>query len=49
LVALADDALKAAGLRAIVGSIWTTDAPFREIAEAIRTAPKPVEAIAHAN
>ena len=35
LVALADSALKAAGLRAIVGPTWTTDAPFRETAEAI--------------
>jgi uridine phosphorylase len=38
LVALADNALKAAGLRAIVGPSWTTDAPFRETAEAIETA-----------
>ena len=38
LVALADNALKAAGLRAIVGSTWTTDAPFRETAEAIEAA-----------
>jgi uridine phosphorylase len=35
LVALADSALKAAGLRAVVGPTWTTDAPFRETAEAI--------------
>ena len=34
-VALADNALKAAGLRAIVGAAWTTDAPFRETADAI--------------
>ena len=38
LVALADSALKAAGLRAIVGPTWTTDAPFRETAEAIEAA-----------
>jgi len=38
LVALADSALKAAGLRAIVGPTWTTDAPFRETAEAINDA-----------
>ena len=38
LVTLADNALKAAGLRAIVGSTWTTDAPFRETAEAIEAA-----------
>ena len=38
LVALADNALKAAGLRAIVGPTWTTDAPFRETAEAIEAA-----------
>ena len=40
LVAMADAALKAAGLRAIVGSTWTTDAPFRETAEAIEAAKK---------
>ena len=34
----ADNALKAAGLRAIVGPTWTTDAPFRETAEAIAAA-----------
>jgi uridine phosphorylase len=38
LVALADNALKAAGLPAIVGPTWTTDAPFRETAEAIEAA-----------
>ncbi len=38
LVAAADDALKAQGLRAIVGASWTTDAPFRETAEAIEAA-----------
>jgi purine-nucleoside phosphorylase len=38
LVALADNALKAAGLRALVGPTWTTDAPFRETAEAIEAA-----------
>jgi uridine phosphorylase len=39
-VALADNALRAAGLRAIVGSTWTTDAPFRETAEAIDAAKR---------
>jgi len=38
LVALADNAIKAAGLLAIVGPTWTTDAPFRETAEAIEAA-----------
>ena len=38
LVASADNALKTAGLRAIVGSTWTTDAPFRETADAIKAA-----------
>jgi uridine phosphorylase len=38
LVTMADAALKAAGLRAIVGSTWTTDAPFRETADAIEAA-----------
>ena len=38
LVALADNALKVAGLRAIVGPTWTTDAPFRETSEAIQAA-----------
>jgi uridine phosphorylase len=38
LVALADSAVTAAGLRAIVGPTWTTDAPFRETAEAIEAA-----------
>jgi uridine phosphorylase len=38
LVTKADRALKAAGLRAIVGPSWTTDAPFRETAEAIMAA-----------
>jgi uridine phosphorylase len=38
LVTTARDALKAAGLRAIVGPTWTTDAPFRETAEAIEAA-----------
>jgi len=40
LVALADNAVKTAGLRAIVGSTWTTDAPFRETAEAIDAAKR---------
>lgn len=38
LVALAADALRAKGLRAVVGPSWTTDAPFRETAEAIEAA-----------
>ncbi|MFL6798551.1 MAG: nucleoside phosphorylase [Xanthobacteraceae bacterium] len=35
LIALASKSLKNNGLRAIVGSSWTTDAPFRETASAI--------------
>lgn len=38
LVAAAADAVKAQGLRAIVGASWTTDAPFRETAEAVAAA-----------
>lgn len=38
LVARAGDALTSDGLRAIVGPTWTTDAPFRETAEAIEAA-----------
>jgi hypothetical protein len=38
LVTLAGNALKTAGLCAIVGPSWTTDAPFRETAEAIDAA-----------
>jgi len=38
LVALSVKGLKSAGLRTIVGSTWTTDAPFRETAEAIDAA-----------
>jgi uridine phosphorylase len=38
LVATAANALKLAGLRILVGSSWTTDAPFRETAEAIEVA-----------
>jgi len=38
LVASAAQALKDHGLRAIVGATWTTDAPFRETAEAIEAA-----------
>ena len=38
LVAMAVDALKGKGLHAVVGSSWTTDAPFRETAEAIEAA-----------
>jgi uridine phosphorylase len=40
LVAMAVNALKAAGLRVIVGPTWTTDAPFRETAEAIEAAKR---------
>jgi uridine phosphorylase len=40
LVRLAADALKGAGLPAIVGATWTTDAPFRETAEAIEAAKR---------
>jgi uridine phosphorylase len=38
LVAMAVDALKGKDLHAVVGSSWTTDAPFREIAQAIKSA-----------
>jgi uridine phosphorylase len=38
LIAAAKDALKHAGLRAIAGTSWTTDAPFRETAAAIASA-----------
>jgi uridine phosphorylase len=38
LVSMAADALKRDGLNAVVGSSWTTDAPFRETAEAIEAA-----------
>src|ERR1051325_7161080 len=38
LVAIAVNALKAQGLNAIVGATWTTDAPFRETAQAIEAA-----------
>ena len=38
LVASAANALKQAGLRILVGPSWTTDAPFRETAEAIEAA-----------
>jgi purine-nucleoside phosphorylase len=38
LVAIAVDALKGKGLTAAVGASWTTDAPFRETAEAIKAA-----------
>jgi uridine phosphorylase len=40
LVAMAVNALKAAGLRVTVGPTWTTDAPFRETAEAIEAAKR---------
>jgi len=38
IVATAMRALSAAGLRAYVGASWTTDAPFRETAEALAAA-----------
>jgi uridine phosphorylase len=38
LVAMAAEAIKAAGLHAAVGASWTTDAPFRETAAAIEAA-----------
>lgn len=38
LVAMAADALKRNGPPVVVGSSWTTDAPFRETAEAIEAA-----------
>jgi uridine phosphorylase len=38
LVAAAAEALRGKGLHAVVGSSWTTDAPFRETAEAIEAA-----------
>src|SRR5450830_338471 len=38
LVATAANALKQAALRILVGPSWTTDAPFRETAEAIESA-----------
>lgn len=38
LVAMAVEALKGKGLRVVVGSSWTTDAPFRETAKAIESA-----------
>jgi uridine phosphorylase len=40
LVSLAADAVKAAGLQAVTGASWTTDAPFRETAEAIEAAKR---------
>src|SRR6202044_866524 len=38
--AMAVNALKAAGLRVTVGPTWTTDAPFRETAQAIEAAKR---------
>jgi uridine phosphorylase len=38
LVSMATDALRRNSLSAVVGSSWTTDAPFRETAEAIEAA-----------
>lgn len=38
IVALASAALEKAGLRAVVGPSWTTDAPFRETAAAVEAA-----------
>jgi uridine phosphorylase len=40
LVTLAENALAAAGLKAVKGSTWTTDAPFRETADAIAAAKR---------
>jgi purine-nucleoside phosphorylase len=40
LVLRAADAVKSERLRAIVGATWTTDAPFRETAEAIEAAKR---------
>jgi uridine phosphorylase len=40
LVTMADNALRTAGLRAVVGPTWTTDAPFRETADAIEAAKR---------
>ena len=40
LIGIAADALKSNGLRAIVGATWTTDAPFRETAQAIEAAKR---------
>jgi uridine phosphorylase len=40
LLRLAREALAAAGVSLQVGAAWTTDAPFRETAEAIETAKK---------
>ena len=38
LVSLARDAAGPTGLRVLIGATWTTDAPFRETAEAIEAA-----------
>src|SRR5712691_10129873 len=38
LVAMATEALAREGVHAVVGASWTTDAPFRETAEAIESA-----------
>jgi uridine phosphorylase len=38
LVRIAEESLAAAGMTVLVGAAWTTDAPFRETAEAIATA-----------
>jgi uridine phosphorylase len=38
LVAMASDAIRKNGHHAVVGSSWTTDAPFRETSEAIQSA-----------
>jgi uridine phosphorylase len=40
LISLAANAIRSNGLRAIVGPTWTTDAPFRETAEAIEAAKR---------
>jgi len=38
LIAMAVAALKRKGIHAVVGASWTTDAPFRETAEAVQSA-----------
>jgi purine-nucleoside phosphorylase len=38
LVAIALDAMKTKGVNVVAGASWTTDAPFREIEEAITAA-----------
>jgi uridine phosphorylase len=38
LVAVAAEAIKVKGVNVVIGSSWTTDAPFRETEEAITAA-----------